>query len=199
MGNNENKLEELIDKKYNEKMKPVLISLDTLHIEKNYTSKLFDWFVEVCYKNLSIYRSKISDTQQDQETYNKAKQNVYLIDFGKTIGTEIHDEHFAVVIKELDCIAIIVPLTSKKDFIPQWMDNNDLIIDIGEVHGFPNEAKECYANVSAIQSVSKKRLSKYGDKQNGLYYDLYLDDCQMLKIQELIFRKFCDKLIDNGE
>jgi len=79
-----------------------------------------------------------------------------LIDFGKTIGSEFQDEHYAIVVKELDYTAIIVPLTSKKDVPPAWIVNTDLIVDIGIVEGFPMEYKECLAFIGGIQSVSKK-------------------------------------------
>ena len=53
--------------------------------------------------------------------------------------------------------------------------------------GFPDETKECYACVFMVQSVSKKRLSRYGDGKRG-YYDIKISDEQMEKI--------CNKLVN---
>jgi uncharacterized protein YifN (PemK superfamily) len=52
---------------------------------------------------------------------------------------------------------------------------------LGIIEGFPEEVKECYACTFMIQSVSKKRLSRYGDSTIG-YYDIRLSDEQMKKI-----------------
>ena len=59
------------------------------------------------------------------------------------------------------------------------------MVDIGKINGYPGDAKDCYACVYLIHSISKKRLSRFGSKENG-YYDLKLDDTQMKLI--------CDKL-----
>lgn len=170
---------------------------DNLKVEDKSSNQMLGWFIEVVRKNKAIYKSKIDRAIQDQETYNKQRQYLYLIDFGKPIGSEIHDEHFAVVIKELELIAIVVPLTTKKEYVPDWMKNNDLVIDIGIVEGFPDDCKECYANISGIQSVSKKRLSQYGDKKSKKYYDIKISDEQMLIIEENLICKLCNRTLDN--
>ena len=179
-----------------EKLNNVLYDYDDLKIENKSSEHLINWFIEVVYKNLAIFKSKKQEHIQDQETYNKPRGNLFLIDFGKTIGSEFQDEHFAVVLKELDYTAVIIPLTSKKDIPPNWITNTDLIVDIGLVEGFPLECKECFAFIGGIQSVSKKRLSKYGDKKEKIYYEIVLSKNQMDLINENIIFKLCNKTID---
>lgn len=168
-----------------------LLTLKGLNLKDYDVVHILKWFNEVVCKNIIIFKSKFNPGKQDVETFSKYKNHVYWIDFGKNIGTEIHDYHYAVVIKELDCIAIVVPLTTKKTVIPDWMKNNDLIVDIGEVTGFPKEDKECYANVSGIQSISKKRLDRCGNKANG-YFDIILTTPQM----KLIYNNIVSNIIN---
>jgi mRNA interferase MazF len=171
------KLQLKIEKLYNN-----ILQLKKLNIDNYYCANLLDWFNEVVLKNIAIYKSKQSDTQMDQELFKKERQCIYWIDFGRNIGSEFRDFHFAVVMYESKCTALVIPLTSKKDHDPKWIEENkNVIVDLGIIDGFPDETKECYACTFMIQSVSKKRLSRYGDNKNG-YYDIRLSNEQMKKI-----------------
>ena len=173
------KLKDKIDSLYRN-----IIKLKKLDIDNYYCANLLDWFNEVVLKNISIYKSKQSEGQMDQELYKKDRQYVYWIDFGRNIGSEFRDLHFAVVIYESKYTALVVPLTSKKEHDPKWIEENkDVIVDLGIINGFPEETKECYAYTFMIQSVSKKRLSRYGDDTKG-YFDIKISDEQMQKICE---------------
>lgn len=159
-----------------------ILKLKKLDIDNYYCANLLDWFNEVVLKNIAIYKSKQSEDQIDQELYKKDRQYVYWIDFGRNIGSEFRDLHFAVVIYESKYTALVVPLTSKKDHDPKWIDENKgVIVDLGIIDGFPETTKECYACTFMIQSVSKKRLSRYGDDTKG-YFDIKLSNEQMKKI-----------------
>ena len=159
-----------------------ILNLKKLDIDNYYCADLLDWFNEVILKNISIYKSKKTDSEIDQETYRKDRQYVYWIDFGRNIGSEFRDLHFAVVIYESKYVALVVPLTSKKEHDPKWIEENkNVIVDLGVIDGFPSDCKECYACTYMIQSVSKKRLSRYGDNKKG-YFDIKVSDEQMKMI-----------------
>lgn len=159
-----------------------ILELKKIDIDNNYCANLLDWFNEITLKNIAIYKSKKSHTEQDQETFKKARQEVYWINFGRNIGSEFQDYHYAVVLYETKFTAIIVPLTSKKEHEPEWIiDNKDVIVDLGFVDGYPNESKECYACTFMLQTVSKKRLSRCGNKKDG-YFKIKISDAQMMKI-----------------
>lgn len=159
-----------------------ILKLKKMEIDNNYCANLLDWFNEVLLKNLAIYKSKQSETETDQELYKKERQFVYWIDFGRNIGSEFRDSHFAVVIYESKYTALVVPLTSKKEHDPKWIDENkNVIVDLGVIEGYPEESKECYACTFMLQSVSKKRLSRYGDSKKG-YFKIKLSDDQMKKV-----------------
>ena len=159
-----------------------ILKLKKLDIDNFYCANLLDWFNEVILKNIAIYKSKKDEKQTDQELFKKYRQYVYWIDFGRNIGSEFRDLHFAVVIYESKYTALVVPLTSKKEHDPKWIEENkDVIVDMGVIEGFPDETKECYACTFMIQSVSKKRLSRYGDDKKG-YFDIKLSNEQMKKI-----------------
>lgn len=178
-------MRELSDERLKNQMDKIyrhLIKLKRLDIENNYCTNLLYWFDEVILKNIAIFKSKQSDTEIDQELFKKSRQNVYWIDFGRNIGSEFRDLHFAVVIYESKYTALVVPLTSKKEYTQQWIEENkNTIVDLGIIDGFPEESKECYACTFMIQSVSKKRLSRYGNDKKG-YYDIKLSNEQMKRI-----------------
>lgn len=171
------KLKYKVDKLYKN-----ILNLKKLDIDNYYCANLLDWFNEVILKNISIYKSKNSETEMDQEIYKKNRQYVYWIDFGRNIGSEFRDLHFAVVIYESKYTALVVPLTSKKEYDPKWIaENKNTIVDLGIIEGFPDESKECYACTFMLQSVSKKRLSRYGDSEKG-YFNIKISDEQMMNI-----------------
>ena len=184
-------MKELKNEKLKEKIETIyknILALKKIDIDHYYCAKLLDWFNEVILKNISIFKSKILDSDVDQELYKKCRQHVYWIDFGRNIGSEFQDLHFAVVIYEAKYTAIVVPLTSKKYQNPKWIEEDrNAIVDLGIIDGFPKETKECYACTFMVQSVSKKRLSRYGDSKKG-YYDIKITHEQMKKICDNLSR-----------
>lgn len=184
-------MRELKDEKLKLKLDKIyknLIKLKRLEIDNYYCSSLLNWFNEVISKNIAIYKSKQSETELDQELYKKYRQHVYWIDFGRNICSEFRDLHFAVVIYESKFTALVVPLTSKKEHDPKWIEENkNTIVDLGIIDGFPEESKECYACTFMMQSVSKKRLSKYGNDEIG-YFDIKLSNEQMKEICDNLSR-----------
>ena len=195
-------MKELRDDKLLNKSKAIfrnILELKKLKIDNNYCANLLDWFNEVVLKNISIYKSKNSKTEIDQELYKKNRQNVYWINFGRNIGSEFQDYHYAVVLYESKYTAIVIPLTSKKEHEPDWIiENKDVIVDLGIVDGYPNESKECYACIFMLQTVSKKRLDRCGNKKDG-YFNIKISDEQMnlicKKITEITYNSV--KNIDN--
>ena len=178
-------MRELRNDKLLEKSKKLysdVLELKKIDIDNNYCANLFDWFDEVVLKNIAIHKSKKNPKQQDQETYKKTRQKVYWINFGRNIGSEFQDYHYAVVLYESKYTAIVVPLTSKKEHEPEWIiEHKDVIVDLGIVDGYPDESKECYACTFMLQTVSKKRLDRCGNKQKG-YFDIQISDEQMKAI-----------------
>lgn len=178
-------MRELKDEKLKSKLDKIyknILKLKKLDIDNYYCADLLDWFNEIVLKNISIYKSKQDETQIDQELYKKNRQSVFWIDFGRNIGSEFRDLHFAVVVYESKYTALVIPLTSKKEHDPKWVEENkEVIVDLGYIDGFPDEIKECYACTFMIQSVSKKRLSRYGNNAKG-YFNIKLSNEQMKKI-----------------
>lgn len=183
-------MKELKDEKLRSKTNTLyhnIIKLKRLNIDNYYCTNLLNWFNEVVSKNIAIYSSKQSETELDQELYKKTRQNVYWIDFGRNIGSEFRDCHFAVVLYESKYTAIVVPLTSKKEQDPKWIEENrNAVVDLGEIEGYPIESKECYACTFMLQTVSKKRLSRYGANK---------EEKINIKISDEQMKKICDKIL----
>ena len=107
-------MQELHNKKLLEKSKILfsnILELKKLDINNNFCSELLDWFNEVVLKNISIYASKSSKEKMDQELYKKNRQNVYWINFGRNIGSEFQDYHYALVIYESKYTVSLLPLS----------------------------------------------------------------------------------------
>lgn len=67
------------------------------------------------------------------------------------------------------------------------IQEDDSIIPIGKVSGFENDDTECYACISFIRSISKRRLSS---KINGKFLKLKLSSEQMDEIDQVIMTRF---------
>ena len=180
-------MRELSDQKLLDKCKTLfssILMLKKLCVGDNYCANLLDWFNEVVQKNIAIKKS--IDKGMNQEKFKKYRQHVYWINFGRGVGSEFQDYHYALVLFEAEHTALVVPLTSKKEHDPKWIEKNkEVIVDLGLVEGYPDENKECYACTFLVSSVSKKRLDRCGNKTDG-YFDIKITDDQMLKI--------CDKI-----
>lgn len=120
-----------------------LIYLDKIKIQNDdhYALNFLAWIREITDKNKAIYNSKLDKTKQDHETFKKYRQRVFWIDFGKNIGSEFNDWHFAVVIRDSAFTALVVPISTEKENTPDWKIEEDLIIPIGELI-LPNEKEE---------------------------------------------------------
>lgn len=181
----------MINKRYEyllQKLNDSLEKLNTLEFEnENFDIEILKWFIEHVNKNYYIHESKINPEKHDSEYNKKPRSHVFWVEFGINIGSEFNEPHYAVVVKESKYTAIVVPLTSKKDKIPKWVQDDDAIIPIGKVSGFENGNTECYACVSLIRSVSKRRLSS---KVDGKFVKLKLLPEQMDKIDSVINNRF---------
>lgn len=152
--------------------------------DENYGINFLNWVLEVTEKNLAIYNSKNNKDKQDQETFKKYRQYVYWVDFGKNIGSEFNDHHFAAVIRESHYTALVVPISTEKEDTPDWKIKEDLIIPIGELN-LPFEKKPSYAMIHQMRAISKKRLDRFGSKKDG-FFTIKLTDPQMSLIDEAI-------------
>lgn len=171
------------------RLKQNLINFDGRNIanDKEYPLNFLKWILEVTEKNKYIYGRK--ERNDDCETIRRKRQYVYWLDFGRNVGSEINDWHFALVVSESLQTAVVVPLSSDKEKSSAWIDNNDLAVPIGVLEDLPQEKKPCYAMVNHIQVVSKKRLNSFGNKKDG-YIVLKLSNGQMKAIDDVILKHF---------
>lgn len=181
----------MINKRYEylfNELNVALEKLSSLDLQDNKLDiETLQWFIEHVNKNYYIHESKLNETKKDTENNKKPRSHVYWVEFGINIGSEFNNPHYAVVVKESKYTAIVVPLTSKKEEMPKWIQNDDAVIPIGKVEGFDTNDTECYACISLIRSVSKRRLSS---KVNGKFVKLKLSSTQMDKIDQVINNRF---------
>ena len=181
----------MINKRYEklfQKLNDALEKLNSLDFEdENFDINALKWYIEHVNKNYYIHESKQNEEKHDTEINKKPRSHVFWVEFGINIGSEFNEPHYAVVVKESKYTAIVVPLTSKKDKVPKWIQDDDAIIPIGKVDGFEDNETECYACISMIRSVSKRRLSS---KVDGKFVKLKLLPEQMDKIDRVINNRF---------
>ncbi|HZJ89586.1 MAG TPA: type II toxin-antitoxin system PemK/MazF family toxin [Bacilli bacterium] len=107
---------------------------------------LFSWF-----KRSIGYETFL---EQNKLQYKILRGEVYEIDFGTNIGSELNERHYAVVIHNSDIDAqniVVVPLTTKKHY--SYMN----AIELGVLEGVKtNEIS--YAKISQIRTVDKARI-----------------------------------------
>lgn len=156
---------------------------------KKYAFDFVEWTNEVSYKNKFIHMKR--NTVDDKECVNRKRGEVFWIDFGVNIGSEFNFQHFCIVIKEFHKTAIVIPLSSVKENDSDWKSEDNLVVNIGIIEGFPEENKEAYAMVNQIKTVSKQRLSNY--KYKGNFIKIKVSNEQMDLIDSFII-----KLTKNG-
>lgn len=158
--------------------------------DQAYSINFLKWIYEITEKNKYIHLKK---KVKDLETIRRRRQNVYWLDFGKNIGSEFNDWHFAVVIRESLYTAVVVPLSTEKETVSDWKKEEDLIIPIGVLDDLPKDKKPCYAMIHQIQVVSKQRLNSFGNKRDG-YIEIKLGHHQMDKIDDAIRLHFVKQI-----
>ncbi len=107
----------------------------------------------------------VKEIVPDNKNYKKYKRGqIIKVNFGINIGSELCYTHFAIVITKNDSthsdIITIIPITSK---------NGKNRVNLGFIlkEYYPNSSKYnliCYANLTQITAISKKRI--YQDKKS---------------------------------
>ncbi len=138
-----------------------------------YINHFKEWLVEKAVKNQLIKHKR------KNENVKRPRQRVYWCEFGINVGSEFSFPHFAVVIKEFDKTAIVVPISSEKEDDAEFKNASNYYVPIGKLSGLPREQRECYALVNQIKTVSKTRLSDYKDKENNKFVKMSLTKEQM--------------------
>ena len=105
-------------------------------------------------------KNKVNQKQNNNKLPAFKRGDIVYIDFGKNVGDEFEDNHFAIVIRtsnKSDDLINVIPLTSKKE---------NKIIHWTEIVLAPHLSinyKTPVCKVTQMRPLSKKRLVKYKD------------------------------------
>ncbi len=113
---------------------------------KRHLSALMEWFK----RNLEYEVFLLNNTLR----YKIRQGEVYEIDFGRNVGSELNERHYAVVLHHSDEEAqniVVVPLTTKIHY------SYGEAIDLGYLKGIRTKEKS-YAKISQIRTVDKARI-----------------------------------------
>lgn len=165
-------------KKYLDNAKNRLIRLyssEKDEYQKEFLFKQAQWIEEKVIKNEII--TKYKNTNKGDEVQRRRKF-VYWTDLGVNVGSEFLGPHFCVVIKEYMKNAVVVPLSSVKENDSDRKSEENGFFKIGCIDGL-EEKVDCYAVISQIRTVSKKRLSYYKKNKFEKSLKLKLNDDQL--------------------
>lgn len=118
---------------------------DTYRLKKQYFA-LFDWYKRNLEYEVFLARNKLR--------YHIKQGEVYEIDFGRNVGSELNERHYAVVLHNSDVEAqniVVVPLTTKVHY------SYGEAIDLGFLPGVKTSERS-YAKISQIRTVDKARI-----------------------------------------
>ena len=112
--------------------------------------------------------------------------DIVWVEFGINVGTELSDYktkgHYGVVWKVDLGNVIVIPLSSNKS------NGSNLTYDLGIIEGLnENEKNHSYLKLDAIRSVSKRRIGRMNNKENG---KLTLTGEKIEIIRRAIFNSF---------
>lgn len=114
-------------------------------VKKHY-SALLDWFKRNLDYELFLLENKLK--------YKIEQGDVYEVDFGRNLGSELNERHYAVVLHHSDEDAqniVVVPLTTKLHY------SYGEAVELGYLPGVKtNEVS--YAKISQIRTVDKVRI-----------------------------------------
>lgn len=123
---------------------------DVIRAEKNQINSfqsIMDWFKRLYGYNSFLYTNTLK--------YRLKVGEVYEIDFGRNVGSELNDRHYAVVLhesSELSQNVLVCPLTTK------FIDGGEnALINIGRLPDIVT-VSDSYAKISQIRSVDKVRI-----------------------------------------
>ena len=112
--------------------------------------------------------------------------DVVWVEFGINVGTELSDYktkgHYGVVWNVDLGNVIIIPLSSRET------SGSELTFDLGIIDELNDkEQNHSYLKLDAIRSVSKRRIGRMNNKENG---KIHLDDERISLIKEAIYKSF---------
>ena len=116
-----------------------------IRIKRHYNA-LFDWFK----RNLEYEMFLLDNTLQ----YTLKQREVHEVDFGRNIGSELNERHYAVVLHNSDENAqniVVVPLTTKIHY------GYGEAIDLGFLPNV-NTNERSYARVTQMRTIDKARI-----------------------------------------
>ena len=162
-------------------------------IFKSIESKLYGIDEEIANEYLCWLDKKTNYLKKtlDKEGYglqpdNLTQGDIVWVEFGINVGTELSDYktkgHYGVVWKVDLGNVIVIPLSSNKS------NGSNLTYDLGIIEGLnENEKNHSYLKLDAIRSVSKRRIGRMNNKENG---KLSLTGEKIEIIRRAIFNSF---------
>lgn len=108
---------------------------------------LTDWFKRQLGYTTYLYQNELYYTLKQGE--------VYEVDFGRNVGSELNERHYAVVLHDSNDTSqnvLVCPLTTKTS-----EGGENALINIGRLQGL-GTAGESFAKISQIRTIDKVRI-----------------------------------------
>ena len=162
-------------------------------IFKSIESKLYGIDQEIANEYLSWLDKKTYYLKKsiDKEGYgfqpdNLSRGDIVWVEFGINVGTELSDYktkgHYGVVWNVDLGNVIVIPLSSRET------SGSELTYDLGVIEGLnEKENTNSFLKLDAIRSVSKRRIGRMNNKENG---KITLDEKRIEIIKNALFNSF---------
>ena len=119
--------------------------------------KYFNWFIQ---KFDLIDKSKQLNNQKRNGLHpiRPRKGDIYLIDFGQNVGTELSNTHMGIIIQDsmknsVSSTVVVVPISSSKKLYDTHEKITNSDIKLGQLNKLPSKAK-----AEQITCIDKARL-----------------------------------------
>jgi len=137
-------------------------------------------------KKTLYFRQSVLKVSYGAQPDNMKRGDIVWVEFGVNIGNELSDiftkGHYALVWAVDLGNVVVIPLTSRNSY------NSALCLDLGTVEGLcENGNTKSYLKLDAIRSVSKRRIGRMPNKNQG---KLFLNQEQMDLVKNHIDKYF---------
>lgn len=155
---------------------------------KGVDQRMVDEYLDWLDTKTGFFVDSINKKSYRPQPDNVTPGDVIWVEFGINIGAELSDHntrgHYAVVILVSLGNLVVIPLTSKENYDSMFCFDLGYLPELGK-------DKDChsYLKLDAIRSISKRRVGRMPNKENG---KVHLSDKVMNKIYKAIKMSFLD-------
>ena len=160
-----------------------------VNIEPNLALQYLTWLD----KKTVYFKDSVLKNGYGVQPDNLKRGDIVWVEFGINIGNELSDlftkGHYALVWQVDLGNVVVIPLTSRNSF------NSPLCLNLGIIKGLnDNASTNSYLKLDAIRSISKRRIARIPNAENG---KICLDNQRIRMVKKHIYTYFIEDSYSN--